>query len=139
MSLLNRLFSKNLSSDADRNSRRLKRNASKSRSDADLRLQVERLEEKIALAAQSFSQPQSGDLDDGRHVIILDSNTDDLYLRVTQVTSGVNPGQRPDVIEQVQFDINPNFTNPQNFPHDVNSFQDILITSGVSTSTNQAR
>ena len=118
MSLLNRLFSKNLFSDGDRNSQRLKRNVSKSRSDSDLRLQVEKLEEKIALAAQAFSfSDDGGDLDGGRHVIVLDSNSDDLYFRVTQETVGQVLGGGPQVIEQIAFDTDPNFSNPQHIEH----------------------
>ena len=135
MSLLNRLFSKNLFSDTDRNSRRLKRNVSKSRSDADLWLQVEKLEEKIALAAQSFSFPDDGGaLDGGRHVIVLDSNTDDLYFRVTQETVGIVPGGGPQVIEQIAFDTDPNFSNPQHIEHNTARYQDLLITNAVSNS-----
>lgn len=132
MSLLNRLFNKNPSSDANRSLRRLKRNASKSRSDSDLRLQVEKLEEKIALAAQAFSAPSTEALGGGSHVIVLDSNLDDVYIRVTQTTS--DEGLGPDVVEQIQFDTDPNFTAPTSLEHISTLFQDLFVTSGVRNS-----
>jgi hypothetical protein len=132
MSLLNRLFSKNLSSDADRNSRRLKRNSSKIRNDPDFQLQVEKLEEKIALAAQAYSMPSDGGVDGGRHVIVLDGNADDLYFRVSQSPDGTVQGEVPRNVESIIFDTDPNFSNPTAIPHDQGRFQDLLITNGVA-------
>ncbi|MGI9459122.1 MAG: hypothetical protein ACR2NF_03910, partial [Pirellulales bacterium] len=126
MSFLNRLFSKNLSSDANRSLRRLRRSCLRDRGDTELRPQVEKLEDKIALAAQTFSTLDTGGLDGGRHVIVLDSNLDDLHFKVSQSTDGT-----PQVVENIVFDTDPNFSNPQFLQHAPVGFRDLLITSGV--------
>ena len=112
MSFLTRLFSKNFPSDANRGVRRLSRNYLKNRGDTELRPQVEKLEDKIALAAQTFSTLDTGGLDGGRHVIVLDSNLDDLHFKVSQSTDGT-----PQVVENIVFDTDPNFSNPQFLQH----------------------
>ena len=136
MSLLNRLFSRNSSSDARHSLRRHKKNCSKDRSHGDLRPQFEKLEDKIALAAQAFSVLDEGGLDGGWHVIVLDNNLDDLHLKVSQ-TTGELQGAQPIVTEDIVFDTEPGFTDPAGtLQHVPGFFRDILITNGVRNGVN---
>lgn len=132
MSLLERLFNRDLSSGSAHSVNKQGRKNRQPNNDGYIRPTFEQLEQKIALAAQAFSEPQTGGLDGGRHVIVLDANNDDLYIRVTQQTSDI--GEGPDIIEQIQFDTNPNFSAPQGLEHENTEYQDLFVTAGLANS-----
>ncbi|MEO1992876.1 MAG: hypothetical protein ABGW78_13135, partial [Pirellulales bacterium] len=98
--------------------------------------QIEPLETRIALAADVFVQRNDGAIDGGWQVIVLDGNGDDLYLRHTLTTDGNNAsdgvgGDIPDVSNEMEFDTNSNFLSPGTLDHNLNVFQDIVVTNGV--------
>jgi hypothetical protein len=92
---------------------------------------VEPLEPRVVLAADVFSQRDSGTIDGGWHVIVLDSNADDLYLRNTQIVAGAVVGDGPRVIDVIQFDTDANFGAPAAVDHAPSLFRDVLVTNGV--------
>ena len=92
---------------------------------------MESLEPRVVLAADVFSQRVSGTLDGGWHVIVLDSNADDLYLRSTQLVMGEVVGSGPRVGDLIQFDNDPNFGSPEDVSHIPSLFRDVLVTNGV--------
>lgn len=99
-------------------------------------IQAEVLEPRVVLAADVFSQPASGVLADGWHVIVLDANQDDLHFRSTQVVAGAVVGDGPRVVDVIQFDTDPNFGSPAQRDHIPSLYRDVLITNGVRNSAN---
>ena len=108
------------------------RRSLKSRPRAGSLTNIEPLEQRIALTANSFSSEEGGDTP-GFFSIVLDESGDDLYLRQSMFAPG------GEVVPSLEFADNPEFSARTQFAFDnnnslaggTNNYQDLFVSLGV--------